>query len=99
MGNARIQELGGRTLGEAPRCLDFRGESSIRRWLAQDPNLRGIGKVMEMKDQLGMSIGIFLADRTPEGLRIVEESNWSGVGHASDALGIDYQHVAPAAAV
>lgn len=31
-------------------------------------------------DPLGVSIHLFLADGTPDGLRIVEKTNWSGVG-------------------
>jgi len=34
-----------------------------------------------MNDKLGISIRVFLAEGTPDGLWIVEKSNWSGVGY------------------
>ncbi|MEP1123696.1 MAG: GIY-YIG nuclease family protein [Ilumatobacter sp.] len=33
-----------------------------------------------MSDRLGVSITLFLADGTPDGLRIVEKTGWSGIG-------------------
>ncbi len=33
-----------------------------------------------MSERLGVSIHLFLADGSPDGLRIVEKTNWSGVG-------------------
>lgn len=35
---------------------------------------------MRAHDKRGRSIRIFLADGTPEGIRLITKDNWSGIG-------------------